>query len=82
MVVLLVGLVALPRRRLRRLLRHRLLEVEVPLEQPAPRGHVDVHLLGAGDLALLPEDLALPTELGLAADHRVQELDLEAKRNF
>jgi len=56
---------------------HGLLEVEVPLEEPAPRGHVDVHLVRPWDLALLPEDLSLAPQLRTAGDQRVQELDLE-----
>ena len=54
----------------------RLLEVEVPLEEAAPRGDVDVHLVGPRHLALLAEDLALAPQLGLARDHGVEELDL------
>ena len=54
----------------------RLLEVEVPLEEAAPRGDVDVHLVGARHLALLAEDLALSPQLRLPRDHGVEELDL------
>ena len=56
---------------------HRLLEVEVPLEEPAPRGHVDVHLVRPRHLPLLPEDLSLPPQFRTAGDQRVQELDLQ-----
>ena len=52
------------------------MEVEVSLEQPPPRGDVDVHLVWAGHLALLPEYLPLSAELWLSGDHRVEELDL------
>ena len=54
----------------------RLLEVEVPLEEAAPRGDVDVHLPCPVHLALLAEDLALSPQLGLARDHGVEELNL------
>ena len=54
----------------------RLLKVEVPLEEAAPRGDVDVHLPCPVHLALLAEDLALSPQLGLARDHGVEELNL------
>ena len=54
----------------------RLLEVEVPLEEAAPRGDVDVHLVGSRHLALLAEDLALSPQLRFPRDHGVEELDL------
>ena len=55
-----------------------LAEVDVLLEQPAPGGHVDVHLVRPGHraLALLPEDLPLAPQLGLPRDEGVEELDL------
>ena len=48
-----------------------LLEVQVPLEQPAPRGHVDVHLIGPRDLSLLTEDLSLTSQLRPPRNQRI-----------
>lgn len=46
------------------------------LNEAAPRGHVDVHLVGSQHLPLLHEQLLLSLQFGLPGDHRVQELDL------
>ena len=48
----------------------------VLLEQSAPGGHVDVHLLRPRHLALLSEDLPLSPQLGLASDQWVEKLNL------
>ena len=64
-----------------RLLDHALGHVDIFLEQPAPGGDVDVHLLGTRHLPLLAEDLPLATQLWLTGDERVQELDLGKRNN-
>ena len=49
---------------------------DVLLEESAPGRHVDVHLLRPRHLPLLPEDLALPSQLGLPCYQGIQELYL------
>ncbi len=60
----------------------RLLEVEVPLKETSPSSDIDVHLVGARDFSLLPEDLALAPKLRLASDHRIEELNLKGGKNM
>lgn len=57
----------------------RLWELWVSLEPSPPGGHVDVHLLGSGDLTRLAEDLPLSAQLRLPSDHGVEEADLGQK---
>lgn len=47
------------------------------LEQAAPSGHVDVHLVRPGEVLVLLEDSALPLQLRPPRNHGVQEFDLQ-----
>ena len=55
---------------------HALGHVDVLLEEPAPGGHVDVHLVRSRHFALLSEYLPLAAQLWFPGYQGVQELDL------